>query len=171
MWMIHWADQWFNTTYGHMDSPAAHFQVFVDELFLLQTSTCIRPTNLALSFWCLNRTRPDLSSAQVKVSSLVSSLPNFPLSPLSPPSSPLKRTSRPLLGPWTSWKISVSDGLSGSFTCSRVGGNGAKPPRGTSKEPLTWRAGGWVFTKRRREDRKKLKNGNGQREYFSQSQR
>lgn len=120
----------------------------------------IRSTDLALSFWCLNRTRPLLSSTQVKVSSLVSSWPGFPRPPLSSPSSPLNRTNRPLLGPWTSWKISRSDGLSGSFTCSRVGGNGAKPPRGTSREPLTWRAGGWVFTEKTREDRKRKESWN-----------
>lgn len=119
----------------------------------------IRSTYLALSFWCFKQTRPFCSSAQVKVSSLTSSRSAIPLFPS--PSSHLNTTSCPLLGPRTRWKVSCSDGLSGSFTCSRVGGSGAKPPRGTSREPLTCRAGGWTFTERKREDRERKKSWNG----------
>lgn len=114
-----------------------------------------RSTNLALSFLCVNRTRPDFSSAQVKESSLVSSRPDCSCPSISSPSCALNKTSRPLLGSWISWKISRSEGLSRSLTWSRVGGSGAKPPTGTSREPLTWRTGGWVFTERRKEDKNK----------------
>lgn len=93
-------------------------------------------TDLGLSFWCLSRTRPLLSSAQVKVSSAVSSRP----------SCPLRSSSRPLVGLWTRWKVRRSGGLSGSFTCSSVSGSGAEPAMGTSSEPLTCRTGGWLLT-------------------------
>lgn len=107
------------------------------------------PTDLALSFWCLSPTRPVLKSAQVKVSSRISSPGFIAWPPVSSPSPALNRTSCPLLGLWTSWKISRSVGLSGSFTWSRDGDSGAKPSRGTSREPLMWRAGGWVFTEKK----------------------
>lgn len=117
----------------------------------LSSSLLITPhhTDLALSFWCLNPTRPVLRSAQVKVSSRISSLGFISWPPVSSPSPPLNRTSCPLLGLWMSWKISCSVGLSGSFTWIRYGDSGAKPSRGTSREPLMWRAGGWVFTEKK----------------------
>lgn len=99
-------------------------------------------TDLALSRLCLKRTRPPFSSAQPKVSPRFSSWASVP-PPL--PSSP-NRSSSPLLGAWTRLKTSRSDGLSGSVTCSRVAGSGANAPRGTSREPLTRRTGGRLFT-------------------------
>lgn len=99
-------------------------------------------TDLALSRLCLKRTRPPFSSAQPKVSPRFSSWASVP-PPL--PSSP-NRSSSPLLGTWTRLKTSRSDGLSGSVTCSRVAGSGANAPRGTSREPLTRRTGGRLFT-------------------------
>lgn len=92
-------------------------------------------TDLGLSLWCASRTRPLLSSAQVKVSSSFSSRP----------SCPLRSSSWPLVGRWTRWKVRRSGGLSVSFTSSSESVNGTEPAMGTSREPLTCKAGGCLL--------------------------